>query len=71
MLNKLSDEGCWFVSDLHDGSAEKHACGDKDWPGGYADAVHEARGLIVKDPLEAMITHTKIMVPSVLVALHA
>ena len=71
MLNKLSGAGCWFVSDLHDGSGEQHACGSTDWSGGYADAVYEARGLIVKDPLEAMVTHTKIMMPSVLVALNA
>ena len=70
MLNKLSDAGCWFVSDLHDVSGGQHACGDTDWSG-YADAVHEARGLIVNDPLEAIVTHTKIMMPSVLVALNA
>jgi len=71
MLNKLSDAGCWFVTDLHECSGGQNTSGATDWSGEYADAVYEARGLIVKDPLEAVVTHSKIMMPSVLVALNA
>ena len=71
MLNKLSDAGCWFVSDLHDYNGGQNTFGATDWSGEYADAVYEARGLIVKDPLEATMAHSKIRMPLVLVALNA
>tara|TARA_B100000780_G_C20838001_1_gene333023 strand:+ start:125 stop:340 length:216 start_codon:yes stop_codon:yes gene_type:complete len=71
MLNKLSDVGCWFVSGLHECSGGQNARGVAALAGDYADAVYEARGLIVKDPLEAAVTHSKIMMPSALDALNA
>ena len=71
MLNKLKDQGCWFVSDLHKSSGGQLAHGGKDLLGDCADAVYEARGLIVKAPLEAVVAHSKIRMPLVLVALHA
>ena len=71
MLLKFNDDKCWFVSGLRDDRDEKNGCGATDSSGNYLDTLCVARGLIVRDPMEAIATHSNIRMPSVLVALNA
>ena len=71
MLLKFNDDACWFVVGLRDYRDEKNGCGATDRSGNCLDSLCVARGLIVRDPLEAMATHSNIRMPSVLLALNA
>ena len=71
MLLKFNDDACWFVAGLRDDRDEKNGCGATDGLGNCLDTLCVARGLIVRDPIEAMATHSNIRMPSVLVALNA
>ena len=71
MLLKFNDDACWFVEVLRDDRDEKNGYGATDRSGDCLDTLCVARGLIVRDPLDAMATHSNIRMPSVLVALNA
>ena len=71
MLLKFNDDACWFVEGLRDDRDEENGCGATDGLGNCLDTLCVARGLIVRDPMEAMATHSNIRMPSVLVALNA
>ena len=71
MLLKFNDDACWFVAGLQDDRDEKNGCGATDRSGNCLDSLCVARGLIVRDPLEAMATHSNIRMPSVILALNA
>ena len=71
MLLKFNDDACWFVAGLQDDRDEKNGCGATERSGNCLDSFCVARGLIVRDPLEAMATHSNIRMPSVILALNA
>ena len=71
MLLKFNDDACWFVAGLRDDRDEKNGCGATYRPENWLDTLCTARGLIIRDPMEAMATHANIRMPSVLIALNA
>ena len=71
MLLKFNDDACWLVDGLRDDRDEENGNGAADRSGNCLDPLCEARGLIVRDPLEAMATHSNIRMPSVILALNA
>ena len=71
MLLKFNKDACWFVDGLRDYRDEENGNGAADRSGNCLDSLCVARGLIARDPLEAMATHSNIRVPSVLLALNA
>ena len=71
MLLKLNDDECWFVSGLRDDRDKKRFCSTSERSRNYLDTLWATRGLFLKDPLEAVATHSNIRIPAVLMALNA
>ena len=71
MLLKFNDDACWFVDGLRNDRDEKNGCAATDRSGSCLDTLCLSRGLIIRDPMEAIATHSNIRIPVALMALNA